>query len=110
MIRLIETSNERAINIGLPLAVNEAIKATNGHLEYLLPHWQADFQLHQPPIVGMDHIELGIMGLFFDDRIGEYDRVRFPSMPYKNSTMLHGFQIYISMQVLDSFFESMLDI
>ena len=43
MIRLIETSNEKAINIGLPLAVNEAIKATNGHLEYLLPHWQVDF-------------------------------------------------------------------
>ena len=58
----------------------------------------------------MDHIEAGIMGLFFDDRIGEYDRVRFPPMPSKNSTMLHGFQLYISMQTLDSFFESMLDV
>jgi hypothetical protein len=42
MIRLIETSNEKAINIGLPLAVNEAIAATNGRLEYLLPNWQLD--------------------------------------------------------------------
>ena len=45
MIRLIETSNEKAINIGLPLAINEAIKATDGHLEYLLPHWEVDFQM-----------------------------------------------------------------
>ena len=110
MIRLIETSNEKAINIGLPLAVNEAIAATNGRLEYLLPNWQLDFQMPLTPIVGMDHIELGIMGLFFDDRLGEYDRVRFPPMPFKNSTMLHGFQVYVSMQTLDSFFESMIDI
>ena len=49
------------------------------------------------PVVGLDHVEAGIMGLFFDDRIGEYDRVRFPPMPYKNATMLHGFQCFISM-------------
>ena len=42
MIRLIETSNEKAINIAMPLAVNEAIRMTDGHMGYLLPHWQLD--------------------------------------------------------------------
>lgn len=91
MIRLIETSNEKAINIALPLSVNEAIAMSDGHMQFLLPHWQLDVQMPLVPVVGLDHVEGGIMGLFFDDRIGEYDRVRFPPMPYKNATMLHGF-------------------
>ena len=91
MIRLIESSNSQAINLAMPLAVNEAIRATNGRLEYLLPHWELDCQTPLLPVVGLDHVEAGIVGLFFDDRIGEYDRVRFPPMPYKNATMLHSF-------------------
>ena len=39
MIRLIETSVAKSINIAMPLAVNEVIRMTDGHLEYLLPHW-----------------------------------------------------------------------
>ena len=79
-------------------------------MEYLLPHWKVDCQTPMLPIVGVDHVELGIVGLFFDDRIGEYDRVRFPPMPFKNETMLHGIQTFISMQSIDSFFEAMIDI
>ena len=59
-------------------------------MEYLLPHWKVDCQTPTIPMVGVDHVEAGIVGLFFDDRIGEYDRVRFPPMPFKNETMLHG--------------------
>jgi len=34
MIKLIETSNEKAINIALPLAVNQAIAATDGNINF----------------------------------------------------------------------------
>lgn len=62
------------------------------------------------PKVSLDSISLGIKGLFFDDRIGDYDRVRFPMMPFKNNTHLDTLQMFISMQSLDSFFESYLDV
>ena len=97
MVRLIESSVEKSLNFAMPLAVNNAIKDKNGHLQYLLPHWTLDCQTPLVPVVGLDHVETGIVGLFFDDRIGEYDRVRFPPMPYKNSTMLHSLQAFISM-------------
>lgn len=35
MIKLIETSNQKAINIALPTAVNTAIQNTNGSLNFL---------------------------------------------------------------------------
>jgi len=40
------------------------------------------------PTISLDSISMGIKGLFFDQRIGDYERVRFPPMPYKNSTHL----------------------
>ena len=62
------------------------------------------------PMISLDSISLGIKGLFFDQRIGDYERVRFPAMPYKNATHLDTLQFHISMQSLDSFFESYLDV
>lgn len=58
----------------------------------------------------LDSLSLGIKGLFFDERIGDYDTVRFPAMPFKNNTHLDTMQTFISMQALDSFFESYLDV
>ena len=90
MVRLIESSCTKELNLNFPTQINELLASSNGHMEYLLPHWKVDCQTPMLPIVGVDHVELGIVGLFFDDRIGEYDRVRFPPMPFKNETMLHG--------------------
>jgi hypothetical protein len=61
------------------------------------------------PEVSLDTLTLGFKGLFFDERIGDYDRVRFPAMPFKNMTHLDQFQMFVSMQTLDSFFEAYLD-
>lgn len=109
MIKLIETSNEKAINVALPMAVNQAIAETNGSMNFIDPFWMLDIQTPAPAQVSLDSLSLGVKGLFFDERIGDYDRVRFPAMPFKNATHLDQFQSFISMQSLDSFFESYLD-
>lgn len=64
----------------------------------------------QAPVVSLDSLSIGIKGLFFDERIGDYDTVKFPPMPFKNNTHLDTMQTFISMQALDSFFESYLDV
>lgn len=109
MIKLIETSNEKAINIALPLAVNEAIAATDGNLNFNFPHLMLDVITPTAAEVSLDTISIGMKGLFFDERIGDYDRVRFPAMPFKNMTHLDQFQTFMSMQTLDSFIEAYLD-
>jgi len=110
MIKLIESSNQKAINIALPTAVNTAIAATNGKLNFIENFWSLNVITPTAPKVSLDSLSLGIKGLFFDDRIGDYDRVRFPMMPFKNNTHLDTLQMFISMQSLDSFFESYLDV
>lgn len=110
MIKLIESSNQKAINIALPTAVNTAIAATNGKLNFIENFWSLNVITPTAPKVSLDSLSLGIKGLFFDDRIGDYDRVRFPIMPFKNNTHLDTLQMFISMQSLDSFFESYLDV
>lgn len=109
MIKLIETSNEQAINIALPLAVNQAISATEGSVNFGYDHMMVDMITPKAPEVSLDTLTLGFKGLFFDERIGDYDRVRFPAMPFKNMTHLDQFQMFVSMQTLDSFFEAYLD-
>ena len=91
MIKLIETSNEKAINIALPLAVNQAIAATDGNINFNYPHMMLDVITPTAAEVSLDTLTLGIKGLFFDERIGDYDRVRFPVMPFKNMTHLDQF-------------------
>lgn len=91
MIKLIETSNEQAINIALPLAVNQAISATDGNLNFGYPHMMLDMITPKAPEVSLDTLTIGVKGLFFDERIGDYDRVRFPAMPFKNMTHLDQF-------------------
>ena len=110
MIKLIETSNQKAINIALPLAVNQAIADTAGNVEFIDPNWMVNVITPVVPKVSLDSIQVGIKGLFFDKRIGDYDRVRFPAMPFKNNTHLDTLQMFISMQSIDSFFESYLDV
>ena len=110
MIKLIETSNQKAITLALPTAVNTAIANTNGSLQFIDKFWMVNIITSARPQISLDSISLGIKGLFFDQRIGDYDRVRFPPMPYKNNTHLDTLQLHISMQSLDSFFESYLDV
>lgn len=110
MIKLIETSNQKAISMALPLAVNSAISGTNGSMDFIDKFWQLNVITPAAPKVSLDSISLGIKGLFFDQRIGDYDRVRFPAMPFKNNTHLDTLQMHISMQSIDSFFESYLDV
>lgn len=110
MIKLIESSNQKAINIALPTAVNTAIANTSGKMEFIEPNWSINVISPKAPQVSLDSLSLGIKGLFFDDRIGDYDRVRFPAMPFKNNTHLDTLQMFISMQSIDSFFESYLDV
>lgn len=110
MIKLIETSNQKAISMALPLAVNSAIASSSGSLNFIDPNWQLNVITPSAPNVSLDSIQLGVKGLFFDKRIGDYDRVRFPTMPFKNATHLDTLQMFISMQSLDSFFESYLDV
>ena len=97
MIKLIETSNQKAINIALPAAVNQAIQDTNGNMEFIDPNWMVNVITPVVPKVSLDSIQVGIKGLFFDKRIGDYDRVRFPAMPFKNNTHLDTLQMFISM-------------
>lgn len=110
MIKLIETSNQKAISLALPTAVNTAIAASSGSLNFIDPNWQLNVITPAAPTVSLDSINVGVKGLFFDKRIGDYDRVRFPTMPFKNATHLDTLQMFISMQSLDSFFESYLDV
>ena len=110
MIKLIETSNQKAINIALPLAVNSAINLSKGNVDFIDPNWKLNVITPQAPKVSLDSLQVGIKGLFFDNRIGDYDRVRFPAMPFKNNTHLDTLQTFISMQSIDSFFESYLDV
>lgn len=110
MIKLIETSNQRAINLSLPLSVNTMIAQSGGSMEFVDPNWMLNVVTPQAPKVSLDSISVGVKGLFFDKRIGDYDRVLFPNMPFKNATHLDTLQTFISMQSLDSFFESYLDV
>ena len=110
MIKLIETSNQKAINIALPAAVNSAINLSKGNVDFIDPNWKLNVITPQAPKVSLDSLQVGIKGLFFDNRIGDYDRVRFPAMPFKNNTHLDTLQTFISMQSIDSFFESYLDV
>mmetsp|Transcript_33278 Transcript_33278/g.43827 ORF Transcript_33278/g.43827 Transcript_33278/m.43827 type:complete len:457 (+) Transcript_33278:60-1430(+) len=110
MIKLIETSNQKAITLALPTAVNAAIANTNGSMQFIDQYWMVNIITAAKPQISLDSISLGVKGLFFDQRIGDYDRVRFPPMPYKNNTHLDTLQLHISMQSLDSFFESYLDV
>jgi hypothetical protein len=110
MIKLIETSNQKAISLALPAAVNTAISTTNGSMNFIDKFWQLNVITPAAPKVSLDSISLGVKGLFFDQRIGDYDRVRFPAMPFKNNTHLDSLQMHISMQSIDSFFESYLDV
>ena len=110
MIKLIESSNQKAINIALPTYVNTAIANSNGSMNFVDPNWQLNVITPTAPKVTLDSLSLGIKGLFFDERIGDYDTVRFPNMPFKNNTHLDTLQMFISMQSLDSFFESYLDV
>ena len=110
MIKLIETSNQKAITLALPTAVNGAIANSNGSLNFIDKFWQLNVITPAAPKVTLDSISVGIKGLFFDQRIGDYDRVRFPPMPFKNNTHLDTLQMHISMQSIDSFFESYLDV
>ena len=110
MIRLIEASNQKAITIALPNAVNTAIMQSNGSLNFLNKFWQLNVITPLPAAVSLDAIQIGIKGLFFDERIGDYDNIRFPAMPFKNNTHLDTLQTFISMQSMDSFFESYLDV
>ena len=91
MIKLIETSNEKAINIALPLAMNQAIMATDGNINFLYPNLMLDGLTPRPAEVSLDTLTIGLKGLFFDQRIGDYDVVRFPMMPFKNMTHLDQF-------------------
>ena len=88
MIKLIETSNQKAINIALPTAVNTAIANSNGSLNFNDNFWQLNVITPTAATVSLDSLQLGIKGLFFDERIGDYDNVRFPMMPFKNNTHL----------------------
>lgn len=97
MIKLIESSNQKAINIALPTAVNTAIANTSGKMEFIEPNWSINVISPKAPQVSLDSLSLGIKGLFFDDRIGDYDRVRFPAMPFKNNTHLDTLQMFLSM-------------
>ena len=110
MIKLIESSNQKAINIALPTAVNSAITKSNGSINFLDKYWQLNVVTPMQPKITLDSLQVGIKGLFFDKRIGDYDTVRFPSMPFKNNTHLDTLQTFISMQSIDSFFESYLDV
>jgi len=94
----------------LPTAVNAVIAGTNGSLSFIDPMQMVNIITAAKPQISLDSISLGIKGLFFDKRIGDYERVRFPPMPYKNATHLDTLQLHISMQSLDSFFESYLDV
>ena len=42
MVRLIESACTKELNMGMPTKVNEIIAASDGHMEYLLPHWKVD--------------------------------------------------------------------
>ena len=110
MIKLIESSNQKAINIALPSAVNGAVVKSNGSINFLDKFWQLNVVTPTQPKITLDSLQVGIKGLFFDQRIGDYDTVRFPSMPYKNNTHLDTLQTFVSMQSIDSFFESYLDV
>lgn len=90
--------------------MNTAIANTKGSLNFIDQFWQLNIITPTAPTVSLDSIQLGVKGLFFDERIGDYDRVRFPAMPFKNNTHLDTLQTFISMQSLDSFFESYLDV
>lgn len=110
MIKLIESSNQKAINIALPTYVNGAILKTSGSINFLDKFWQMNVVTPTQPKITLDSLQVGIKGLFFDERIGDYDTVRFPNMPFKNNTHLDTLQTFISMQSIDSFFESYLDV
>ena len=79
-------------------------------MNFLDKFWQLNVITPTQPKITLDSLQVGIKGLFFDQRIGDYDTVRFPSMPYKNNTHLDTLQTFISMQSIDSFFESYLDV
>ena len=96
--------------MALPTAVNSAIAGTNGSVNFIDQFWQLNVITPQAPKVSLDSLSFGVKGLFFDERIGDYDRVRFPAMPFKNMTHLDTLQAHISMQTIDSFFESYLDV
>lgn len=66
MIKLIETSNQKAINLALPTAVNSAIAASNGSLNFIDPNWQLNVITPAAPKVSLDSISVGVKGLFFD--------------------------------------------
>lgn len=66
MIKLIETSNQKAISMALPLAVNSAISGTNGSMDFIDKFWQLNVITPAAPKVSLDSISLGIKGLFFD--------------------------------------------
>ena len=90
--------------------MNGAITQSNGSLNFLDKFWQLNVITPVQPKITLDSLQVGIKGLFFDQRIGDYDTVRFPAMPYKNNTHLDTLQTFISMQSIDSFFESYLDV
>lgn len=68
--------------------MNSAIQGTNGSLNFLDQFWQLNIITPAAAQVTLDSLSVGIKGLFFDERIGDYDTVRFPAMPFKNNTHL----------------------
>ena len=66
MIKLIETSNQKAITLALPTAVNTAIANTNGSLQFIDKFWMVNIITSARPQISLDSISLGIKGLFFD--------------------------------------------
>ena len=66
MIRLIETSNQKAITLALPTVVNSAIAGTNGSLNFIDKFWMINIVTATQPKITLDSVSLGIKGLFFD--------------------------------------------
>ena len=56
MIKLIESSNQKAINIALPTFVNGAIMKSNGSVNFLDEFWQLNVVTPTQPKITLDSL------------------------------------------------------
>lgn len=74
-------------------------------------NWVVDWSTPEAAIVTKEAFEIGVLGQFFDRRIGEQHlSVLIPDMPYKLNEKPQAFQTFISAYDFDAFFGSMLDV
>jgi hypothetical protein len=95
---LIEETIIVTLDIGIPLATNTIVAATDGYLLLpFIPNWVLDWETPESAIITDTQFQLGIKALMFDREFGEEEpAVAIPDMPYHLSTHIEKYQAYVS--------------